>query len=390
MHPTISQTSDHSASETEHYTARSEAGAGSDLGPWPLRLARLALLLAILVVLLGGWTRLNDAGLSCPDWPGCYGELILPGSAQGQALAQLRYPLIPIDSARAWLEMSHRYLAAGLGLNILLLAVVAARQSAHVRRRDGGRYPRRLSYLLLGLVIVQGLFGMWTVTLKLLPQVVTLHLVGGLLTVSLLVLLNQSLLRIQLQSRSDSSYRRTAASDAGPTAVGSSVKRWSGIAVLMLLIQVALGGWTSSNYAGWACPHWFSCQQVDAAGQTVALDYQAAFILPSADQQSFLGGRKSPQARAAIQMTHRGMALLLVLYLGVLMLRFWRHERLRAASVLVVGVALLQALLGGLNVIYGLPLWLAFGHHLGALLLLLSLLRLYRLSGLSARERNYG
>ncbi|WP_421863476.1 COX15/CtaA family protein [Motiliproteus sp.] len=386
MHPSVSSVS-------ENGCFRSTVVARAGIGPWPLRLARLALVLALVVVLLGGWTRLNNAGLSCPDWPGCYGELILPGSAEGLALAQLRYPSIPIDSARAWLEMTHRYLAAGLGLTILLLALSAYRHDRRSGRRVVIGYPSRISYWLLVLVILQGIFGMWTVTLKLLPQVVTLHLVGGLLTVTLLVIMNQSLQQLaagQAQSITGSRAQPDKPSAPGRSRPSRPLSRWVAGAALLLFVQIALGGWTSSNYAGWACPHWLGCQQLDINGQPASLDFQAAFVLPQTDQQSFLGGRKSPQARAAIQMTHRGMALLLLLYLLLLLKHCWRYQPLRRTGCAVVGVALTQSLLGGMNVIHGLPLGLAFAHHLGALLLLLLLLRLYRLSVRRARENHYG
>lgn len=360
----------------------------------PLRLAQLALSMALVVVLMGGWTRLNDAGLSCPDWPGCYGELILPSSAEGQAKAQLRYPEVPIDSARAWLEMGHRYLAATLGALVLLLALIAYRQPRPSRSQSKRDYPRRLSYLLLALVIIQGVFGMWTVTLKLLPQVVTIHLLGGLLTVALLVLLTQ---RLRLLAHSPVSIQASLTPHSGSSPPPQSDRekhsaaRWILIAIVLLMIQVGLGGWTSSNYAGWACPHWFSCQTVEQEdANPMSLDFQAAFSLPAADQQSFLGGRKSPQARAAIQMAHRGMGLLLLLYLCVLAARLWPRHNLRAASIGIAGLALGQALLGVLNIVLGLPLGLAFAHHLGALLLLLLLMWLYRLSRLDDPGGTYG
>ena len=206
---------------------------------------------SLVVVLLGGWTRLNDAGLGCPDWPGCYGELILPDSTQALEQAQLRFPEARLDPEKGWLEMVHRYAAGSLGVLILLIALLSLR----VRRLPG--YPLTLALGLLGLVTVQALFGMWTVTLKLLPQVVTLHLLGGLLTLTLLV---------RLASR----LRRVCHQQSVPR-----ISRWVQLAMLLLFLQVALGGWTSANYAGWACTDWLECN----SAVEVELDFAAGFEL---------------------------------------------------------------------------------------------------------------
>ncbi|MEH6472722.1 MAG: COX15/CtaA family protein [Halopseudomonas sp.] len=318
----------------------------------PLRLARIGVCLALVVVLLGGWTRLNDAGLSCPDWPGCYGELILPASDSGQALAQSRYPQLPLDLSRSWIEMSHRYLAGSLGLLVAALTLSGWRQ----RAQPG--YPFGLSVLLLGLVTLQALFGMWTVTLKLLPQIVTLHLLGGLLTLTLLLRLQQ---RLRLHDLPNRKLQAT------------TYTRWVGVGVMLLLLQVGLGGWTSSNYAGWSCSHWFVCEQ----DKMQTLDFDAGFTLPPLDGRNYQGGQLPLPARAAIQMSHRGVGLLLAAYLVGLGAVLFSQLRLRRASLAVVSVVALQLVLGGLNVHFGLPLWLAFAHHAGAVALLVTLLGLY-------------
>ena len=400
---------DATASGTAPASAAGGAGRLSLLVP--LRLARVAWLLALFVVTVGGWTRLNDAGLSCPDWPGCYGELVLPATTEAQMVAQSRFPHQPIDLSRGWLEMGHRYLAGTLGLMVLAIAVTGFR-----RRRQAG-YPVRLGYALLLLVVIQALFGMWTVTLKLLPQIVTLHLIGGMLTVALLTRLVQRLAASSNHSPGVSAQPllSNANSDTRAHIVDSDLEQrgsrplrpmrpWIALAGLLLLVQIALGGWTSANYAGWACDHWFSCapaldgrafgskgvegEGVESKGfeSKVRLDFAAAFSLPSADQGSYLGGRKSVEARAAIQLTHRLVALMLTAYLLWLLLRIGRattNSRVGGASAAnttarwILVLVLLQAGLGILNVHYGLPLGLAFGHHLGALLLLLALMRLY-------------
>lgn len=147
------------------------------------RLALFATLLTVVVVLLGAYTRLTHAGLGCPDWPGCYGFLGVPMSEHKQAIAEARFPDAPVEVAKGWYEMIHRYFAGSLGLVILVIAVQA------VRRRAEPTQPLKLPLAILALVILQGAFGMWTVTLQLWPQVVTAHLLGGFATLSLLTLL---------------------------------------------------------------------------------------------------------------------------------------------------------------------------------------------------------
>lgn len=331
---------------------------------WSLRLAQTAICLALMVVLLGGWTRLKGAGLSCPDWPGCYGALILPSSDEALALAQLHYPQRPLDLSLSWIEMSHRYLAGTLGLLVAALALIGWRQ----RARPG--YPLRLSGLLLGLVMLQALFGMWTVTLKLLPQVVTLHLLGGLLTLTLLLRLQQRLRWI----------------DSPPALKKSSLGIGAGIGlgILLLLIQVGLGGWTSSNYAGWSCSHWLVCE----LNQNPTLDFDAGFSLAALDGTNYQGGQLPQAARAAIQMSHRAAGVLLTLYLLGLSALLLRRRALRRATGAVLLLLALQLMLGGLNVHFGLPLGLAFAHHLGAVALLLALMHLYGHRGI-IEETNY-
>ena len=143
------------------------------------RLAAGATLFAVFVVGLGAFTRLVDAGLGCPDWPGCYGHLLWPNEADEIAVANAAYPDMPVELDKTWPEMVHRYLAGGLGLLILALAAIA------LRHREKDSYPFRLPLLLLILVIWQAVFGMWTVTLKLWPQIVSIHLLGGFTTLTL-------------------------------------------------------------------------------------------------------------------------------------------------------------------------------------------------------------
>ncbi|BBB27630.1 COX15/CtaA family protein [Amphritea japonica] len=311
-----------------------------------LLLCYLAIGLALVVILMGGWTRIMDAGLACPDWPGCFGQLIVPASAEQIAIAEQRFAGIEVDVFKGWIEMTHRYIAASLGVTIFLLAMISWR-----RRNDSG-YPVYLSFALLLLVILQGLFGMWTVTLKLFPPVVTIHLIGGLLTLTLLVLLASKLRqynRISTGKRSDWRLR---------------------LAIMVLFLQVALGGWTSANYAGWACDHWLSC----IAEQKDELDFRSGFSLSFTADQNHQGGVLTQPARAAIQMVHRVGAFVVVAAVLLVSLRVFQIRSCRKPAVLLLIVLMLQLLVGGVSVIYGVPVVLAWAHHLGAVLLLLCLL----------------
>lgn len=312
----------------------------------PLLLCYAAIGLALLVILMGGWTRIMDAGLGCPDWPGCFGQLIVPASQEQIALAQHRFGGLEVDQLKGWIEMTHRYMAASLGLLIMLLAFMGWQ-----RRKESG-YPVYLSFMLLILVILQGLFGMWTVTLKLLPPVVTIHLMGGLFTLTLLVFLAGRL--------------RQSAQSVSPKKSGWGIR----LALIVLFLQIVLGGWTSANYAGWACNHWVSC----VAGQPDELDFSSGFSLNFDADQNHQGGTLSQPARAAIQMTHRVGALVVVAVVLLVSLTSLQLKHSRKPAILLLIVLMLQLVIGGANVMYGVPTILAWSHHLGAVLLLLCLL----------------
>lgn len=332
---------------------------------WSWRLVNVAVVLALIVVLLGGWTRLNDAGLGCPDWPTCYGHFVLPPQDRVAEQIGVHFPGHQVDLRKGWLEMIHRYAASTLGALILVQAILAWKQ----RARAG--YPVQLSLLLLGLVIVQGIFGMWTVTLKLVPWVVTLHLLGGLTTLALLVRLRQTL------SKLNTGLPLRERAGAEPSVV---------LLLAVLFFQIALGGWTSSNYAGWACDHWLSCQ----GDRSVDYDFGKGLnpVLPLGP--NYEGGMLPAPARAAIQMTHRAGALML---LSVLLLVSWRLKRVASVTPwlgLCWGLIGLQILLGVLNVIWQLPLLLAVAHHAGAVALLLAVLGLYDRSRVQQMEVIHG
>lgn len=312
----------------------------------PLQICYLAIGLAVIVILMGGWTRIMDAGLGCPDWPGCFGQMTAPISAAHIAEAQHNFSGVEVDVTKGWLEMIHRYMASTLGFLILLLAFIAW------QRRKKSDYPVRLSFILLILVICQGLFGMLTVTLKLLPVVVSGHLMGGLLTLTLLIFLAGKL-------------RHAAVPESPPS--GRWIMR---MAVMVLFMQMLLGGWTSANYAGWACTHWLSCVE----GQRTELDFRSGFSFSLDTSLSHQGGTLPQPARAAIQMTHRAGALavtVVILLAGALALR---SSTSRKPALVLFTLLVFQLCMGAANVVYGVPAWLAWIHHAGAVSLLLCLL----------------
>ncbi len=296
--------------------------------------------MAFVVVVLGAFTRLSDAGLGCPDWPGCYGFLSVPGAAANVETAQARFPHAPFEARKAWPEMVHRYFAGGLGVLIIGLAVIAVRaRSPHV--------PLKLSLALVGLIMLQAAFGMWTVTLKLWPQVVTTHLLGGFATLSLLWLL-------YLRSRSipplEARFR--------PHAV---------VALIAVVVQVALGGWTTSNYAALACPDFPTCQRQWWPPMNAA----AGFDIFQHIGPNYLGGLLDNSARVAIHMGHRIGALVVLLTVGSLALRLILHRDATVLGFTVLALLTAQICLGIANVEFTLPLLVATAHNAtGALLLL--------------------
>ena len=322
------------------------------------RFALFATLLAVVVVMLGAYTRLTHAGLGCPDWPGCYGFIGVPMSEHSQALAGTRFPEAPVEVAKGWYEMIHRYFAGTLGLVILGLAVQA------IRRRAEPGQPLKLPLLLLGLVILQAAFGMWTVTLKLWPQVVTAHLLGGFATLSLLFLLTLRLANaLPIVPRISGRLRGLAA-----------------FALLLTVGQIALGGWVSSNYAAVACVDLPTCH----GEWWPAMDFANGFHLTQHIGPNYLGGQLDSDARTAIHMSHRLGALLLSLVVLLLAWRLKRNGMPRLGGLLLLALAV-QVSLGLSNVYFHLPLPVAVAHNLGGAALLLSLVLInYRVRRVAA------
>lgn len=320
------------------------------------RLLYVAAALALTVIVLGAWVRLTDAGLGCPDWPGCYGHLVVPDEEHEHAAAREAFPDKPLDTQKAWHEMIHRYVATTLGLSICAIAGLA-----FANRRDP-RQPVGLPLLLLGTVIVQGLLGMWTVTLLVKPLIVVLHLLGGLTTLGL-----AAWLILEARRRPAVSAPRVARRAFGPAV----------FALAVLVVQISLGGWTSSNYAALACPDLPGC-----LGQLwpKEAEFGEAFVLWRGLGINYEGGVLDAAARVAIHITHRLGALVTLVVMIVVGGRATRAA-LHAPPVvtagwLVIGAVSLQMILGVSTVWFGLPLWVATAHNGGAALLLLAVINL--------------
>lgn len=316
------------------------------------RFALFATVLTVLVVVLGAYTRLTHAGLGCPDWPGCYGFIGVPMSEHKQTIAEARFPDAPVEVAKGWYEMIHRYFAGALGLVILGLAVHA------LRRRSNVEQPLKLPLALLALVTLQAAFGMWTVTLKLWPQVVTAHLLGGFATLSLLFLLT-----LRLSGRFP------------PLDVTPRLRALAAAALLLVIGQIALGGWVSSNYAAVACVDLPTCH----GEWWPAMDFANGFHLTQHIGPNYLGGQLDSDARTAIHMSHRIGAVLVTLVLLALAWQLKQRAQPRLAALLVLAL-LVQVSLGISNVVFHLPLLVAVAHNLGGAALLLTLVLInYRL-----------
>lgn len=343
------------------------------------KLTLFSLFLAAVVIILGAYTRLTDAGLGCPDWPGCYGNLTVPLGDEKVNAANAAYPERPVEAFKAWNEMIHRYFAGTLGLCIAAIAFIAFRQ-----RKQGT--PFKLPLLLLGLVTFQAALGMWTVTLNLLPVVVMGHLLGGFSVLSCLFLLY---LRLRDADSSASSVSQSSVSKssvsqgpvsidsvepvASPSVAGlSRVKTLALFGVGVLVIQIALGGWTSANYAALACTDMPICEE----GWQSRLDFAGAFSVPEAENYEF--GAHDYGERATMHIVHRAGALITFSYLlslGLTIL-FKTHTsmQLKRVSAVMIGCLFAQVALGVSNVVFALPLAVAVLHNAFAAILLLSLL----------------
>lgn len=358
-------------------------------------IALLAAVFAFGVVMFGAFVRLSNAGLSCPDWPTCYGKAAWPEHQHEIAQANEAFPDRPFETHKAWREQVHRFLAGTLGMLVLALALIASWRTAWARacviagavfaafgvsmymhgehlwsavlsafaiglpllaaiglRRPGAW---RISVLALAVIIFQAMLGMWTVTLLLKPIVVMGHLLGGITTFALLA---YAALRYSGVGARDQQF--------------ADLRRWIVFGMVLLVAQIALGGWTSANYAALAC----STDFPKCLGQwNPPTDFSEAFVLWRGIGVNYEGGVLDMAARSAIQIAHRLGALVVFCY--VLWLAFRASRRgLRGLAALLAVVLVCQVALGISNVHFGLPLPVATLHNGVAALLLAVLIAL--------------
>jgi heme a synthase len=314
------------------------------------RVAWLATAFALVVIVFGAFVRLSNAGLSCPDWPTCYGKLTWPTQIHDIDRANAAFPDRPMEPDKAWREQAHRLLVGALSLVTLALSVWA-----WWRRRDLGRLAV-VPWFASVFIFFQATLGMWTVTLKLLPLVVLAHLLGGM---TLFALLAYTALRLSVTPMGN--------------VENAVLRRITVIGIVLLAVQIALGGWTSANYAALACGTDFPT----CLGQwRPPTDFHSAFILWRGIGIDYEGGVLDAAARTTIQLVHRLGALIVFSYgLGIVLLASRRRETGTLGLVLAAAL-LLQSALGIGNVVLGLPLPVATAHDGGAALLLFVLLAL--------------
>jgi len=311
-----------------------------------------SLILAFVVVVLGAYVRLSDAGLGCPDWPGCYGHLIgVPETNQEVAHANDNFERA-VEAGKAWKEMVHRYFAGALGLLIFVIAIYL------FRKDNQGERHITAGIILTSVLLFQAALGMWTVTLQLKPLIVMGHLLGGF---TLFNLLAWQWLRVSnMQPTMDISVARP-------------LLTLSVITITVLACQIALGGWVSSNYAALACVDFPKCQQ----SWWPPMDFKEGFILWRGLGVDYEFGVLDHPARVAIHHVHRLGALVTTLVIVFYTLRLMKYSdverRLQSIAVIILGLLFIQVSLGVSNIIFKLPLAVAVMHNGVALLLLFSL-----------------
>ncbi|MGJ7565191.1 COX15/CtaA family protein [Variovorax sp. GB1R11] len=336
---------------------RRNAGAG------PARrlhaLTVLTLFLTFDLTLFGAFTRLTDSGLGCPDWPGCYGNASPAGARHEIAMAQAAQPTGPVTHGKAWVEMVHRYLATGVGVLILTLAgatwIVRRRQRRAPppsSSKEGDHHHATLSAwwpaFTLVWVCLQGAFGALTVTWKLFPAIVTLHLLGAVVLLALLCI--------------QAVHYRQAAAQRLPTPVSPALRNGLVVTTVLLVLQIALGGWVSTNYAVLACAQFPTCQD----SWWPAMNFAQGFEIWRHLGVTGEGQPLDFSALTAIHYVHRLMAYAVFVALGLLAWRLRRIDTLRPQAHWLAGLALLQLATGLGNVLLGWPLAAAVLHTGGA------------------------
>lgn len=327
-------------------------------------LAAIATILAFCVILLGAYTRLKDAGLGCPDWPGCFGQITVPHTQQEVMRAVHLYPSEPVEASKAWAEMVHRYFAGTLGLLVFALTIWAL-----IRRSRGVKQPIVVPLILSAIVIFQAALGMWTVTWKLLPLVVMGHLLGGMTVISLLWWL--TLKTGNLLQNGSITFPK--------------LRVWAVLGLIIVALQIFLGGWTTANYASLACTTFPACN----GGIFPPMEFARAFNFLSPIGTNYQGGVLDMSARITIQMMHRYWALIVALYVGALsifLIAARKNAGMRTLGWVMLILLIAQIVLGVLNVELLLPMPIALAHNGVAALLLLTMVTLiYKLFSVKPR-----
>jgi heme a synthase len=313
-------------------------------------LTLLVLFLTFDLVLFGTFTRLTDSGLGCPDWPGCYGNASPSGARAQIDQAQAAMPTGPVTHGKAWIEMLHRYLATAVGVLILTLAA-----GTWVLRRRGAAVSPWWPTATLAWVCLQGAFGAWTVTMKLFPAMVTLHLLAGMVLLALLC--RQALAYVHAQ------HARLAVE------IDPALRGWLFAATALVWFQVALGGWVSTNYAVLACSEFPACQ----GSWWPAMDFRQGFELWRELGKTAAGEHIAFEALTAIHYVHRLVAYVVLALLGLLAWQLHRRAVLRTQARWMAGLVALQFATGISNVVLDWPMAAAVAHTGGAAGLILVL-----------------
>ena len=311
-------------------------------------LSILGVFLAFIVIGLGAWTRLADAGLGCPDWPGCYGFITFPTTSQEIEMAEQLYPDSPVEIDKIIPEVVHRYFAASLGLLAIFLLFISIKEKKHILT----------SSLLLAIIIGQGIFGYLTVSLKLHPLIVTTHLFGAMITTSIFLVIFLRSLKLQHNFEILKANRHLIM-----------------IGFVLIIFQIFLGAWTSTNYAARACLDLPYCQ-----GELIPnTNFKEAFNLFQTIGPNYLFGQMSNEARVAIHITHRIGAIVVFLYSLFLIFKLKSKETLSVLGAFSA-ILFLQVFLGVNNVLSHLPLWNAVAHNIFGVMLFLCMIVIMYLS----------
>ena len=325
----------------------------------------VGIVFCFVVIALGAWTRLEDAGLGCPDWPLCYGEWIFPQTPEAIEAANNRFPDNPVDIAKVIPEVVHRFFAASLGLFAIVLLAITMRE----------KKMRAEAAILLIVIICQGIFGALTVTLKLHPLIVSTHLFGAMIVASLFLL---------IYLKSSEIYTNNQGKLLKRSSYESLVKNRNYIffGFILLILQIFLGVWTSTNYASWSCLEFPTCHSGEFLPTT---KFSEGFDLFQPIGPNYLYGEMSGEARTAIHLTHRIGAIFILFYSLFLSAKIW-SQKTKPIVIFFLSALFLQVLLGISNIMTLVAVWNGVAHNLIAVTLFLTFIVMIYLSSRRGNE----